>query len=273
MADNNTTGQFLKHNYELVEVDTDPDDVAQAVEQLAADGISVVLTLASADQLLSIADHPAGAQMLFLNAVATDDRLRGADCRSNVIHVAPSRAMIADGLAQYMVWKKWTDWLLVLGSHPEDALMADAYRRAAKKFGVRIVEERLFEDTGGGRVSDSGHVLVQKQIPVFMQRAEEHDVVVVADETEVFGHYIPFRTWDPRPVVGDAGLSAAMWHPAHESWGATQLQRRFERSAQRRMRDEDYLAWLGLRMVGEAVTRTNSAELSKIKDYIRFGRV
>ena len=32
-----------------------------------------------------------------------DDVLRRSDYRNNVIHVAPSRAMLADALAQYLV--------------------------------------------------------------------------------------------------------------------------------------------------------------------------
>ncbi|MEM1299741.1 MAG: ABC transporter substrate-binding protein [Pseudomonadota bacterium] len=266
--DNNTTGQFLKQKYELEEITVAPDGVAAEIARLAADGVGVVIAMAAADDLLAMADLPEAKDMIILSAEATDDRLRANDCRANVIHVAPSRAQIADGLAQYMIWKKWDDWLLVHGSHDEDKLMADAYRRAAKKFGAKIVEERIFEDTGGGRQADSGHVLVQKQIPVFMQRAEEHDVVLAADENEVFGHYLNFRGWDPRPVVGDAGLIASMWHAAHESYGSTQLQRRFEKLAGRYMRDLDYLVWLAFRSVGEAVTRTNSADLPTLKSYL-----
>ena len=268
LADNNTTGQFLKHNYELLEISTTPEAMAAEINALATDGVGVLIVMAAADDLLAIADLPVAKDMMILNIEATEDRLRGEACRANLVHVAPSRAQIADGLAQYMVWKKWTDWMLVHGSHPEDLLMADAYRRAARKFGARIVEERVFEDTGGNRRTDTGHVLVQKQIPVFMQRAEDHHVVVAADENEVFGHYLPYRGWDPRPVVGDAGLVASMWHKGHEAYGSTQLQRRFEKLAGRHMRDIDYLAWLAYRSVGEAVTRTNSAQTEVLKDYL-----
>ncbi|MEM7057590.1 MAG: ABC transporter substrate-binding protein [Pseudomonadota bacterium] len=268
LKDNRTTGQFLGQNYEVVEIKTTSDALQAEVDSLVDQGIGTVIAMASAETLLSLADKAAEHGILVLNAQATDDRLRNGECRANVMHVAPSRAQIADGLAQYMVWKKWTDWMLVHGSHPIDGLKADAYRRAAKKFGAKIVEERVFEDTGGARRTDSGHVLVQKQIPVFMQRADDHDVVVVADESQVFGYYLPYRGWDPRPVVGDAGLIASMWHAGHESWGATQLQRRFEKFAMRRMRDEDYLVWLAFRSLGEAVTRTGSTEPEMLKSYL-----
>jgi ABC transporter substrate binding protein (PQQ-dependent alcohol dehydrogenase system) len=52
-----------------------------------------------------------------------------------------------------------------------------------------------------------------------------------------------------------------------EAWGATQFQRRFEALTGRLMRDEDYQVWLALRVLGEAVTRTGSAEPGVIRDY------
>jgi len=217
---------------------------------------------------VDLADHFADRDVIILNAAARDDSLRNNECRANILHVAPSRAMLADALAQYMVWKKWDEWMLIHGSHPADQLKADAYRRAARKFGLEIVEERLFEDTGGARRTDSGHVLVQRQIPKFTSRADDHDVVVAADETGVFGDYLAYRTTDPRPVVGDAGLVARTWHPGFEGWGATQIQRRFEKANSRRMTDTDYQAWLAMRVIGEAVSRTKSADPAVLKAFI-----
>ena len=49
--------------------------------------------------------------LVLFNAGAIDDRLREEDCRANVIHTAPTRSMLADGLAQYLVWKQWRRWL------------------------------------------------------------------------------------------------------------------------------------------------------------------
>lgn len=268
LADNNTTGRFLGQSFEAAEIAVKPEDAITAAEGAVTDGAGVIVALAPEATLLALADHFAGQNIVILNAAARDDALRNAECRANVLHVAPSRAMLADGLAQYMVWKKWTEWMLIHGSNPADQLKADAYRRAAKKFGVKIVEERLFEDTGGARRSDSGHVLVQRQIPKFTNRADDHDVVVAADETGVFGDYLAYRTTDPRPVVGDAGLVARSWHPGHESWGATQMQRRFEKANQRWMTDIDYQAWLAMRVIGEAVSRTKSADPAVLKDFI-----
>jgi ABC transporter substrate binding protein (PQQ-dependent alcohol dehydrogenase system) len=266
--DNNTTGRFMKQSFDLVEVEVPVGgDAVAAMKEMVAGGARVIVTLAPAETVLALAD--AGEDVLILNAGAPDDRLRGEDCRANVLHLGPSRAMLADALAQFMMWKRWGNWLLIPGSHPNDELWGAALRRAASRFGAEIVEERIYEDTGGARRTDTGHVQVQKQIPVFTQRAEEHDVIVVADESEIFGEYLPYRTWEPSLVVGSAGLVPMSWHPAHEQWGATQLQSRFVKQNNRTMRPLDYQAWMAVRSVGEAATRTKSAEFAPIRDYVK----
>ncbi len=264
--DNQTTGTFLGMEFTLATRAVPPDEAAQALDELVSDGAKIVVLVADPDTTLELADR-AGDGVLILNAGARDERLREADCRANTLHIAPSRSMLTDAVVQFLMWKKWDEILLIYGSHPEDGLLADAYRTSARKFGAEIVEERLFEDTGGARRTDTGHVLVQRQIPVFTQGAEEHDVVLAADESSVFADYLPYHTWEARPVVGSAGLRPATWNASLEAWGATQFQRRFEALTGRLMRDEDYQTWLALRVVGEAVTRTGSADPKAIRDY------
>jgi ABC transporter substrate binding protein (PQQ-dependent alcohol dehydrogenase system) len=198
-----------------------------------------------------------------------DERLREQDCRANVIHVAPTRSMLADALAQYLIWKKWNKWLLLTGSHPKDALFAEALRHAATRFGGKIVEEREFKDTGGARRTDSGVAEIQRQMPVLTQSAPAYDVLVAADESEVFAGYLPYRTWDPRPVAGSAGLVPDTWNAAFDQWGAVQLQNRFTKQFQRAMTAQDMQAWTSVRMIGEAAIRTGSADPVKMLAYIK----
>lgn len=269
IEDNNTTGKFLNQRFTLIERRIkDDEDAAQAVNELAGKAGFILADL-PADALLKVADALRGRGTTLLNVGATDDRLREQDCRANVIHVAPTRSMLADGLGQYLVWKQWKRWLLVTGSHDNDKLFADALRRAATRFGARIVEERTFEDTGGARRTDSGVTLIQRQMPVFTQKAPAYDVLVAADESEVFANYLPYRTWDPRPVAGSAGLRPTSWDPAQDQWGATQLQNRFMKLASRRMDALDMQAWMAVRMIGEAASRTNSGDAKTLTDYLK----
>jgi ABC transporter substrate binding protein (PQQ-dependent alcohol dehydrogenase system) len=270
IGDDNTTGHFLNQHYTLIETLLgDGDDPAAAINALADKGAAFVVTGLDADRLLKAADAGKARGETLLNASATDERLREQDCRANVFHVAPTRSMLADGLAQYLVWKKWRKWTLMTGSHDNDKLFGDALRHAATRFGAKIVEEREFQDTGGARRTDSGVAEIQKQMPVVTQSAPEHDVLVAADESEVFAGYLPFRTWDPRPVAGSAGLVPTSWDAAFDQWGAVQLQNRFTNGFHRLMTAQDMQAWTAVRMVGEAAARTNSGDPVKMLAYMK----
>ena len=266
--DNNTTGKFLSQSFALEEIMLNgKDDPSAAVQKFSNRGISLIVIDVSADSLLKAAN--AGQQdAVFFNSGATDDRLRQADCRANIIHAAPSRAMLADGLAQYLVWKHWTRWLLVSGSHEPDKLAADALRRSAARFGARIVQEREFKDSGGARRTDSGLVQIQSQIPLFTQSAPDYDVLVTADESQVFADYMPYRSSQPRPVAGSAGLKPTSWDASFAQWGALQLQSRFTKKFSRFMTALDMQAWTAVRMIGEAVSRTNSTDPKTVTGYI-----
>lgn len=265
--DNATTGGFLGMEFSVENVSAVPEEADAKLEELRAAGLDLIIVMAQADDLLRLSGL-AGDDVLLLNASARDDRLRDGDCRGNTVHVAPSQAMIADTVLQFALWKKWRRIFLIQGSNPADRELGEAYRRSAQKYGAEIVEEREFEDTGGSRRTDTGHVLVQRQIPTFTQDAAEHDVVIAADMSDVFGLFLPFHTWDPRPVMGSGGLRPVTFHPAHEAWGATQFQRRFEKIAARHVQEEDYQVWLSLRVIGEAVIRTNSNDPATLKNYI-----
>jgi ABC transporter substrate binding protein (PQQ-dependent alcohol dehydrogenase system) len=266
--DNNTTGKFLNQRFTLEEVRLgDGDDVAKAATALAGHNGFIIADL-PAEALLKAADALRDRGIVLLNAGSIDDRLREEDCRPNVIHVAPTRSMLADALAQYLVWKQWKRWILVVGSHETDKLYAAALRRAAARFGAKIVQERIFEDTGGARRTDSGVTLIQRQMPVFTQQAPAYDVLVAADESEVFASYLPYRTWDPRPVAGSAGLVPTSWDAAHDQWGAIQIQNRFIKLNSRRMTALDMQAWTAVRMIGEATSRANSGEGKAVFDFL-----
>jgi ABC transporter substrate binding protein (PQQ-dependent alcohol dehydrogenase system) len=133
-----------------------------------------------------------------------------------------------------------------------------------ERFGARVLKDVQFKDTGGARQTDSGVVQTQQQVPVFTQGLPDYDVLVTADENDVFANYLPYRTWDARPVVGSAGLRPVSWSPGSESWGGAQLQDRFIRMAHRRMTPLDMQAWTACRMIGEAASRCGSTDPAAI---------
>ncbi len=170
--------------------------------------------------------------------------------------------MLADALAQYLGRKRWNRWFLVTGRRDEDKLFANAVRRAATRFGGKIVAEKEWQYGPDARRT------AQSEVPVFTQNIDYH-LLVVADEIGEFGEYLAYRTWDPRLVAGTQGLVPTSWHRTHEQWGAVQLQNRFYETYGRWMEPVDYAVWMAVRSVGEAATRTRSTAASDIAGYVR----
>lgn len=263
ILDNNTTGQFIGQNFTLDKfIAANAEEVLALYNSKIGNKYSYVLLNLPTDKILAIADNKLEQRPLLFDIASRDDALRNEQCRANVLHILPSRAMRADALAQLMLKKRWQKWFLVVGNSPEDALFAEAIKRAAKRFGMNLVAEKIWDHTYDARKSE------QADIPVFTQ-TDDYDVLVVADEQGVFGEYLAYRTWRARPVIGSQGLVATSWHKTHEQWGAAQIQNRFKAAAGRWMEEGDYAAYLAVRALGEAATRTHSEHLDKILGYIR----
>lgn len=248
IEDNNTTGRFTHQTFSLDEEHlAAAADPAEAAGRLAKRGSRLVVSLLGPEALLKAASTDA----LLLNAAAEDGSLRNQDCRANILHVLPDRDMLADALAQYLVKKRWTRWMLAFGSDPGDAATAEAVRRAARRFGAKVVLERQWTFEADSKP--------ENEVPTFTQGAD-YDVVVAADEADAFGDLLSYRLWLPRPVAGTQGLVAKGWDAQAEDWGAQQLQNRFRKLAGRPMTPVDYAAWLSVRAVGEAAGRAGKAE-------------
>lgn len=262
IGDNNTTGQFTGQQFELKKVVVPIGaDIVQAFNQQVGDDFGLVVVNLNAEQLLKLADLPNARNKLLFDVATSDDELRNGQCRQHVLHILPSRAMRADALAQYMLKKRWQKWFLAIGPAAEDQLYAAAVKRAAKRFGMKIVAEKNWSNDYDARRT------AQSDVPVFTQ-GEDYDVLVVADEQGLFGEYLDYRTWIPRPVIGTQGLIATAWHRTHEQWGAVQLQNRFKEKSGRWMEEADYGAYLAVRAIGEASVRSKSNQVQAIRDYL-----
>lgn len=268
VRDNNTTGRFTGQEFLLYPTRLQDEELStDAFLSLYARGVRLFLVNLPAAELLSLADLPEAADSLLFNIGARDDRLRTDECRANLLHTAPSRAMEADALAQFLAWKRWTKWFLVVGRDAGDRAYAQALQRAAKRFGGKITERKEWTFDAGARRTDSGHVNEQQAVNAFTQ-VDDYDILLVADENDDFGEYLNYRTYLPRPVGGTQGLKATPWSGIFEQWGATQFQRRFRAEAGRWMTRLDYAAWLALRSIGESATRTGSADIVELRSHL-----
>lgn len=267
--DNNTTGRFTRQGFALEErVVRDAEGVLPAFRELTAAGARFVLADLPARTLLDVADLPEAAGVTLLNIGAPDDALRNEECRRNILHLLPARAMLTDALAQYLSARRWRNVMLAAGPQEGDRLYAEAFRRSARKFGLRLVADRPWAYDPGARRTDTGHFSIGAEAARFTQGVT-YDVLVVADEAGDWGDDIAYRTTEPRLVAGTQGLTPTNWARPHEQWGATQLQRRFRAAADRWMLPRDHSAWLALRAIGEGATRSRSTEPEAILEFVR----
>jgi ABC transporter substrate binding protein (PQQ-dependent alcohol dehydrogenase system) len=268
ISDSNTTGRFTGQDFTLQTIGGgDADAVVQAFTHALAAGQRLFVADLPADLLLRLADAKGAADAVIMDATSADDRLRGRDCRANMLHLMPSRAMLADALMQYLVTKNWRRIMLLTGRDPADQLYADAIRHAAEKFQVNIRADRPWKFNPAAQQADTGHYQVNGEV-VLATQGVDYDVLVVADEADNFGDDLPYRTDTPRPVAGTQGLVPAGWAHAMDEYASTQFQTRFHRMAGRWPTPRDYGGWLAVRSIAEAATRSASADPSRIIAYL-----
>jgi ABC transporter substrate binding protein (PQQ-dependent alcohol dehydrogenase system) len=262
ISDNQTTGKFMNHVYVahtvMIPSDVDPSpffDQALALSRF-------VITDLPADVLIEFASRPNAKDALIFNASSQDDDLRSTHCSRNIFHTIPSYAMRSDALAQTLLTKRWTKVAMIHDSFPQDQKFADALRRSFTKFGLKLRSEKQWNADADIRRTAAS------EIPVFTQDMKDHDVMVIVDELDDFGRYVPFNTWLARPVAGTQGLRPVGWDRTAEQWGAAQLQSRFNKAFERPMRPLDYAAWVAVRTLGEAMTRTKQSDAALVRQYI-----
>ncbi len=260
--DNNTTGKFLNQDYQLQSlVVPEGEPVAEPLIKALAGSPGLVIANVPKSTLLRIAALPEAQNVLFFNAREQANSMRSADCRANVLHTMASRSMLSDALMQFYNLRKWRKLFLIEGTHDGDKEYADAFRRSAKKFGLKIQYDKKWLANADIRRTAA------QEVPLFTQ-GRKYDALVVADEQRDFAPYLLYNTWLPRPMGGSAGLKPAVWSSVVEQWGAVQLQTRFSKLADRGMTGVDYANWVAVRSIGEAVTRTKSTDASVVREYL-----
>ncbi|MBS9782890.1 MAG: ABC transporter substrate-binding protein [Arcobacter sp.] len=254
IKDSNKSARFLNQKYILIEEKSkDINKLIKSFENFVKKGGVFVILNVSDELLEKISNNKLAEKTILFNSTNPSSKFRKTQCKQNLLHTISSNAMLYDALVQFLVKRNWKKWLLLKGSKKEDKKIEKAIKRAAKRFGGKIVEEKIWSfDTDIRRKA-------QSEMPSFTQ-SKEHDVVLVADYFNDFGEYVYFNTWIPRPVAGTSGLRPVTWHKVIEAWGAAQMQKRFEKKAKRWMNSKDYASWVAVRTIVTSVKTTNTMD-------------
>ena len=259
--DTRVLGRALGVTFELEEVLTTPENLAETLSDLRAKDPQAILLDLPPDAMETALAHARHDDLLF-NIRDGSDRWRGEDCSPVLLHTPPSDAMLSDALAQHLRAQGWAKILLLSGSTEEDARQVAAARRSAAKFGLRITGERSFELTNDPRRRDRSNIAL-------LTGGVSHDVIWLIDNHGDFGRYVPYATYDARPVVGSEGLTPVAWHWTFERFGAPQLNQRFRRLADRDMTPGDWAAWAAVRSIVDAVAQVATADRDAVRQRLK----
>lgn len=229
------------------------DDAAAQLRQLEKAGAAGAVLDLPAGWILPAA---AATAMPLLNAGDSADAPRQNGCKAHLFHTLPGERMRADALAQALLARRWTRVLLLAGPGPDDAARLALAQAALKRYGLKPTAVKAFRPSADPRERDLANPLLLTQ-PA--NAGGEYDAVWVVDSDGEFARTLPYRTALPRPVVGDAGLTAQAWAPHFERYGAPQLERRFARAAQRPMTGGDWAGYIAAKALLQAALEQPAA--------------
>jgi ABC transporter substrate binding protein (PQQ-dependent alcohol dehydrogenase system) len=258
----NIDAAITDRTYKLDREEADSADALPAqVESMAAKGEHWFVIDAPDAAMATLAKAERGKDVILFNISARGDALRGAACQPELLDVIPSRAMLADALAQFLVARKWPNVLVLRGPLPEDKKDAEAFAAAAKRFGLRIADTRDFIVSNDPRHRDQDNIAL-------LTGDASYDVVYVADNDGTFARALPYATIRPRPVIGATGLKPMAWSWTWERYGAPQVSHRFKKRAGREMTATDWAAWLAVRALDDALRESHATTTEAADKYL-----
>ena len=152
--------------------------------------------------------------------------------------------------------------LVLVGEHPRDAVVADAFAKSATRLRIGIADTRPFTLAADPKHREQNNIKL-------LTGGTSYDVVFVADTRGEFGRYIPYETNLPRPVVGSVGLMPLAWHWAFERDGATQVSSRFDKMTGRKMSGEDWSVWIATKAILTAYTKIAEHSAAALANFMR----
>jgi ABC transporter substrate binding protein (PQQ-dependent alcohol dehydrogenase system) len=238
------------------------EELVPTFDDLVKSGAQFFILDLPGEMVADLAARTRTKPVLLFNISALDDALRQKQCQAHLMHIAPSRVMLTDAIAQFLVFKKWRKLLVLKGTQPGDAEYYEAFSRSAKRFGLGAQEVRDFVLGRDPRERSQNNVAL-------LTAGVDYDVLYVIDSHSEFARDVPYQDQKPRAVVGAAGLVADWWHWSWERYGAPQVNKRFMKRANRPMTGYDWSAWMAVKVIAEAVLRTKSSDFNRLTAYIR----
>ena len=248
--------KFKLMDMRIKNIDTAADEILNHIHK---NNIKIVLLDFPASELINIVSKISDLNIAVINISSKNNELRSFNCNKNLFHTIPSERMLTDSLAQYLSDKKWRKVLILTGPLEIDKAKSASFIESAKQFGLKIVDNKSFLLGNDPRARDQNDL-------DFLTGSAKYDAVYISDTHREFSYKVPFATHIPSTVLGSSGLTPRAWHWSYLRHGAPQVHGRFERMNKRRMTEEDWAAWVGMRAIAEALVRFKNNENFSFQD-------
>ena len=248
--------KFKLMDMRIKNIDTAADEILNHIHK---NNIKIVLLDFPASELINIVSKISDLNIAVINISSKNNELRSFNCNKNLFHTIPSERMLTDSLAQYLSDKKWRKVLILTGPLEIDKSKSVSFIESAKQFGLKIVDNRSFLLGNDPRARDQNDL-------DFLTGSAKYDAVYISDTHGEFSYKVPFATHIHSTVLGSSGLTPRAWHWSYLRHGAPQVHGRFERMNKRRMTEEDWAAWVGMRAIAEALVRFKNNENFSFQD-------
>tara|TARA_B100001029_G_scaffold161819_1_gene150821 strand:- start:276 stop:1475 length:1200 start_codon:yes stop_codon:yes gene_type:complete len=248
--------KFKLMDMRIKNIDTAADEILNHIHK---NNIKIVLLDFPSSELINIVSKISDLNIAVINISSKNNELRSLKCNKNLFHTIPSERMLTDSLAQYLSDKKWRKVLILTGPLEIDKAKSASFIESAKQFGLKIVDNRSFLLGNDPRARDQNDL-------DFLTGSAKYDAVYISDTHREFSYKVPFATHIPSAVLGSSGLTPRAWHWSYLRHGAPQVHGRFERMNKRRMTEEDWAAWVGMRAIAEALVRFKNNENFSFQD-------
>ena len=248
--------KFKLMDMRIKNIDTAADEILNHIHK---NNIKIVLLDFPASGLINIVNKISDLNIAVINISSKNNELRSFNCNKNLFHTIPSERMLTDSLAQYLSDKKWRKVLILTGPLEIDKAKSVSFIESAKQFGLKIVDNKSFLLGNDPRARDQNDL-------DFLTGSAKYDAVYISDTHGEFSYKVPFATHIPSTVLGSSGLTPRAWHWSYLRHGAPQVHGRFERMNKRRMTEEDWAAWVGMRAIAEALVRFKNNENFSFQD-------
>ena len=248
--------KFKLMDMRIKNIDSAADEILNHINK---NNIKIVLLDFPASELINIVSKISDLNIAVINISSKNNELRSFNCNKNLFHTIPSERMLTDSLAQYLSDKKWRKVLILTGPLEIDKSKSVSFIESAKQFGLKIVDNRSFLLGNDPRARDQNDL-------DFLTGSAKYDAVYISDTHGEFSYKVPFATHIPSTVLGSSGLTPRAWHWSYLRHGAPQVHGRFERMNKRRMTEEDWAAWVGMRAIAEALVRFKNNENFSFQD-------